>query len=183
MVTRSSIGGMIWKVAREVATPVAFFDQISQKDRETLGSAWSDAPITQKLKILTNITIGRMTGINPFKDEVQAPATQNFGGIFNRWTGLGAGLLIYGLVAKNLKVGGKTILPHGPKLSSLGKRVLTGGAFGGFFDAPGNGTKSISGTRHIQLQGSQTNTSQRTFHNTSNQLVVLDSAESSLRGV
>lgn len=181
--TRSGIGGMIWKFARELATPVAFLDQISQKDRETLGTAWSDAPITQKLKILVNIVGGRMTGINLFPGEVQAPQTINFGGIFNKWTGLGVGLMIYGSISKHVKIGGTTILPHGSKLSALGKRLLTGGAFGGLFDAPSDGSKAATGTRHIQLQGSQTNTSQRTFHNTSNQLVVLDSAESSLRGV
>lgn len=182
MVNKSNIGSMIWKVAKELATPVAFLDQISAKDRETLGDSWSNAPITQKLKILTNIVGGRITGINLFKDEVQAPQTINFGGIFNRWTGLGAALLVYSFVAKGIKINGSTLLPHGSKLAQIGKRLLTGGAFGGIFDAPADGSKAATGTRHIQLAGSnsisQTNT---TFHNTSHGLVLVDSGESSFR--
>ena len=183
MATKTGIGGMIWKVARELATPVAFLDQISSKDRATLGVAWTAAPTTQKLKILANIVTGRITGINFFSDEVQAPQTINFGGIFNKWSGLGVGLIIVGAVVENLKINGKKILPHGSKMGQIGHRLLTGGVFGGIFDAPNDGSKPVTGTRHIQLAGSQTNTSQRTFSNTSNQMLVADSAESSLRGV
>jgi len=103
--------------------------------------------------------------------------------IFNKWTGLGVGLIIYSFVAKGIKINGKTLLPHGSKLEQIGKRLLTGGAFGGVFDAPADGTKEITGTRHIQLAGTQTDTVQKTFHNTGNQILVQDSAESSLRGI
>ena len=144
---------MIWTVAREAATPISFLDQISRKDRETMGDSFNSAPITQKLKILVNIVGGRMTGINLFSDEVQAPQTINFAGMFNRWTGLGAGMLVYGFISKGVTINGQKLLPHGSKLSALGKRLLTGGAFGGLFDAPGDGSKpaQAQGTRHIQL--------------------------------
>jgi len=177
---KTGLAGMAWKVAREIATPVSFLDQISQKDRETLGTAWTAAPLTQKLKILTNIVTGRTTGINLFSDEVQAPQTINAGGMFNKWTGLGAGLIVAGAVFENFKINGKKLLPHGSKMNQLGKRLLIGGAAGGLFDAPENGSKSAQGgTRHIQLAGvSQT---QNTFHNRGNQILVSDSGESSFR--
>lgn len=154
---KAGVGNIIWKVTKEVAGPLVFVEQLTHKDRETMGDEFNDAPITQKAKILVNIIGGRMIGISPFKDEVQAPQTINFSGIFNRWTGLGIALKAYGLTSKGIKVDGKTLLPHGSKLEQLGTRVLTGGVAGGIFDAPpGSGVKSSqTGTRHIKLIGTQ----------------------------
>jgi len=159
------LGGLVWKVARELATPVSFLDQISKKDRQTMGAAVNNAPITQKLKIMTNIVLGRTMGINPFSDEVQAPQTINFGGMFNRWTGLGAGAIIYSFIAEAITINGKKILPHGGKLRQIGIRTLTGGAAGGIFDAPGDGSKpsQSKGTRNIQLDAAP---NQTIFRNT-----------------
>lgn len=181
---RKGIGNMIWKVARELATPISFLDQISRKDRETMGDAFNNAPVTQKLKILANIVTGRTTGINLFSDEVQAPQTINFSGIFNRWTALGIGMSIYGFVAKGVTINGVKILPHGSKLSQLGTRLLTGGAFGGIFDAPGDGSKpaQAQGTRNIQLDSPNTN-NQIVFKNTNiptGRSLVMNSAQRSL---
>lgn len=183
--SKKGIGNMVWKVARELATPVSFVDQITRKDRETMGAAFNQAPLTQKLKIMSNIITGRMTGINLFPNEVQAPQTINFAGIFNRWTGLGAAMmLVYGPLAKSIKINGTSILPHGSKVEQLGRRLFTGGIFGGVFDAPGDGSKPVTGTRHIQLIGSgQTNSfgSQTIFTNTSTQTSTpLDSAISAV---
>ena len=55
-----SIGKKIFPIAKNIAAPVAFIEQISAKHRQTLGTAYTQAPIGQKLKILTNIVTGSM---------------------------------------------------------------------------------------------------------------------------
>ena len=162
---KTSIGGMIWKGVKEAAGPLVFVEQLTHKDRETMGDAFNSAPLMQKGKILVNLILGRISGINPFPDEVQAPATINFSGIFNRWSGLGIGMIIYGAIDDSIKINGKTILPHGSKIKQLSSRVLTGGIFGGIFDAPGDkpAKSGQTGTKHIQLIGTQsTNLSTQT---------------------
>ena len=48
-------GGIFYKVAKTVAAPVAFIEQISEKHRATLGTNFTNASLTQKAKIMTNI--------------------------------------------------------------------------------------------------------------------------------
>ena len=46
-----SLGKKIFPIAKNLASPVAFIEQISAKHRQTLGTAYTTAPIGQKLKI------------------------------------------------------------------------------------------------------------------------------------
>ena len=48
------LGKKLFPIARALSAPVAFLEQISAKHRQTLGSAYSQAPVTQKLKIMAN---------------------------------------------------------------------------------------------------------------------------------
>ena len=146
-----SLGKKIFPIAKNLASPVAFVEQISSKHRQTLGSAYSSAPIGQKLKILTNIVTGSTTGLNIFKDEFQAPLSQlKISNIFNKWTTAGAAMIGYGIIAKSAnKALGSNIMPAISPVKSIGKQLVIGGALGGLFDdKPTSGTAS-TGTASI----------------------------------
>lgn len=61
------IGTMLFHGLKVVAAPISFFEQISEKDRATLGSTYSDASTLNQLKMILNITTGRVAGIQVFK--------------------------------------------------------------------------------------------------------------------
>jgi len=146
-----SIGKKIFPIAKNIAAPVAFIEQISAKHRQTLGTAYTQAPIGQKLKILTNIVTGSTTGMNFFKDEFQAPLSQlKISNIFNKWTSAGLGMIGYSIIAKQAnKALGSNILPAQSPIKSIGKQLLIGGGIGGLFDDKPT-TNSISqGTANI----------------------------------
>jgi len=146
-----SIGKKIFPIAKNIAAPVAFIEQISAKHRQTLGTAYTQAPIGQKLKILTNIVTGSTTGMNFFKDEFQAPLSQlKISNIFNKWTTAGAAMIGYSIIAKQAnKALGSNILPAQSPIKSIGKQLLIGGGIGGLFDDKPT-TNSISqGTANI----------------------------------
>ena len=84
-----------------------------------------------KAKLFINSVTGRLFGIGIAPDAPKFPQTFNFAGIFNKWSGLGAGLWAYGKISP--------IGPHRGKAGTLGKALLTGGILGGFFDAPDSG--------------------------------------------
>ena len=146
-----SLGKKIFPIAKNLASPVAFIEQISAKHRQTLGTAYTNAPIGQKLKILTNIVTGSTTGLNIFKDEFQAPLSQlKISNIFNKWTTAGAAMIGYGIIARSAnKALGSNIMPAISPVKSIGKQLVLGGALGGLFDdKPTSGTAS-TGTASI----------------------------------
>jgi hypothetical protein len=146
-----SLGKKIFPIAKNLASPVAFIEQISAKHRQTLGTAYTNAPIGQKLKILTNIVTGSTTGLNIFKDEFQAPLSQlKISNIFNKWTTAGAAMIGYGIIARSAnKALGSNIMPAISPVKSIGKQLVIGGALGGLFDdKPTSGTAS-TGTASI----------------------------------
>ena len=149
-----SIGKKIFPIAKNIAAPVAFIEQISAKHRQTLGTAYSQAPMGQKLKILSNIITGSTTGVNFFKDEFQAPLSQlKISNIFNKWTSAGAAMIGYGIIARSAnKALGSNIMPAISPVKSIGKQLVIGGALGGLFDdKPTTGTAS-TGTANIMPQ-------------------------------
>ena len=149
-----SIGKKIFPIARTLAAPVAFIEQVSAKHRQTLGTAYTQAPMGQKLKILTNIVTGSTTGLNLFKDEFQAPLSQlKISNIFNKWTTAGIGMIGYGIIAKSAnKALGSNIMPAISPVKSIGKQLVIGGALGGLFDdKPTSGT-ATQGTASIMPQ-------------------------------
>ena len=48
-----SIGKKIFPIARTLAAPISFVEQVSSHWRAQLGTAYSSAPMAQKAKILT----------------------------------------------------------------------------------------------------------------------------------
>ncbi len=146
-----SIGKKIFPIAKNLAAPVAFIEQISAKHRQTLGTAYSAAPMGQKLKILTNIVTGSTTGLNLFKDEFQAPLSQlKISNIFNKWTSAGVGMIGYSIIAKQAnKALGSNLMPAISPVKSIGKQLVIGGALGGLFDdKPTSNSRSV-GTANI----------------------------------
>jgi hypothetical protein len=131
--------------------PIAFIEQISAKHRQTLGTAYTQAPLGQKLKILTNIVTGSTTGLNFFKSEFQAPLSElKISNIFNKWTSAGVGMIGYSIIAKSAnKALGSNIMPAISPVKSIGKQLVIGGALGGLFDdKPTTGT-ATQGTANI----------------------------------
>jgi len=149
-----SIGKKIFPIAKNIAAPVAFIEQISAKHRQTLGTAYTQAPIGQKLKILTNIVTGSTTGMNFFKDEFQAPLSQlKISNIFNKWTSAGLGMIGYSIIAKQAnKALGSNILPAQSPIKSIGKQLLIGGGIGGLFDDKPMTNTVSTGTANIVPQ-------------------------------
>ena len=146
-----SLGKKIFPIAKNLASPVAFIEQISAKHRQTLGTAYTNAPIGQKLKILTNIVTGSTTGLNIFKDEFQAPLSQlKISNIFNKWTTAGAAMIGYGIIAKSAnKALGSNIMPAISPVKSIGKQLVIGGALGGLFDDKPHSGNTHTGTANI----------------------------------
>ena len=149
-----SLGKKIFPIAKNLASPVAFIEQISAKHRQTLGTAYSSAPIGQKLKILTNIVTGSTTGLNIFKDEFQAPLSQlKISNIFNKWTTAGAAMIGYGIIARSAnKALGSNIMPAISPVKSIGKQLVIGGALGGLFDDKPTTATASQGTANIMPQ-------------------------------
>lgn len=150
------IGKKLFPIAKTLAAPVSFIEQISAKHRQVLGSAFTDAPVTQKLKILTNIVTGSASGFNFFKDEYQAPMSQfKIENIFNKWTKTGAIMLGYGVVAKEVNKSLKmNVLPVGGKIRQIGKQLLIGGGIGGILDDKVESAQQTTqqGTAHLSPQ-------------------------------
>ena len=157
-----SIKKIVYPIVKFGSSPVAFIDQISAKDRQILGSAYDNAGMVQKVKILSNIIMGRTTGINPFSSEYKAPQTINPSGVINKWTNGGAIGLVYGILGKaiNNKLGMGNVVPATTEIRTIGKSLIIGGALGGFFDDKvSNPHKSSSvGTRQYSMTNMPTQT-------------------------
>jgi len=91
-------------------------------------SASAGQPIASRAQNFVNSLSGRITGYTPFKSATGAniPQTISIDGMFNKWSGIGLGTLIYSMVPIKM-------LPHKGKAKTLGKSLLTGGILGGLF--------------------------------------------------
>ena len=118
---------------------LAFLQQVSGEDMH----AAQNLPIGDKAKVLVNSLTGRIFGVGVVPGLNSPPQTFNFGGIVNKWSGLGDGLW---LLSKQ-PIG----LPHKGKAGRLGKSLLTAGVLGGFF-SPGNTEPTTSHIHSPLLQ-------------------------------
>ncbi len=142
------IGNKLFPFVKAVSAPIAFLEQITAKDRLTLGATFTQATTTTQLKILSNITLGRLAGITPFHKLADgtilptAPQTINPSGVINKWTNAGLIGIGYKILGGALNKFGKdmglgsSLVPETSKIGSIGKSVFIGGAIGGFFDDP-----------------------------------------------
>jgi len=89
-------------------------------------SASAGQPIATRAQNFINSLSGRITGYNPFPQTGTVPQTISIDGIFNKWSGIGLGSWIYGMIPMKQ-------LPHKAKAKTLGKALLSGGILGGLF--------------------------------------------------
>jgi len=120
---RKSIGSQWGKISKGAGV-LAALSQITGTDM----SASAGQPIGARAQHFLNSLSGRITGYTPFKNAAGAsiPQTISIDGMFNKWSGIGLGTLIYSMVPIKM-------LPHKGKAKTLGKSLLTGGILGGLF--------------------------------------------------
>jgi len=111
-----------WKKISTGAGALAFLSQVTGSDM----SASAGQPIATRAQNFINSLSGRITGYNPFPQTGTVPQTISIDGIFNKWSGIGLGSWIYGMIPMKQ-------LPHKAKAKTLGKALLSGGILGGLF--------------------------------------------------
>ena len=122
--------------ANKLASPVAFWSQLSQKDYEVLNASpqYHALDYLGKLKVASNILTGSLTGRVLFGDQYNPSPNGspriNPAGVINKWTGIGIAGKIYSLVGKQMG------LPEQATIGRIGTKLIYGGAVGGFFDPP-----------------------------------------------
>ena len=136
-----------WGKISKGAGVLAALSQITGTDM----SASAGQPIGSRAQNFVNSLSGRITGYTPFKSAAGAsiPQTISIDGMFNKWSGIGLGTLIYSMVPIKM-------LPHKGKAKTLGKSLLTGGILGGLFSVgnPHN-TNLITPSRALTVSSSE----------------------------
>ena len=136
-----------WGKISKGAGVLAALSQITGSDM----SASAGQPIGSRAQNFVNSLSGRITGYTPFKSATGAniPQTISIDGMFNKWSGIGLGTLIYSMVPIKM-------LPHKGKAKTLGKSLLTGGILGGLFSTgnPHN-TNLIAPSRALTVSSSE----------------------------
>jgi len=136
-----------WGKISKGAGVLAALSQITGTDM----SASAGQPIGSRAQNFVNSLSGRITGYTPFKSATGAniPQTISIDGMFNKWSGIGLGTLIYSMVPIKM-------LPHKGKAKQLGKSLLTGGILGGLFSVgnPHN-TNLITPSRAMTVSSSE----------------------------
>ena len=131
-----SIKSWIRKGVNTVAGPVAFWNQLSEKDYAVLNATpeYRALDYMGKAKVALNIITGSMTGRVLFSDQYNPSPNGNPrinpAGVVNKWTPVWLAGKIYGKVGRSMK------LPEAASIDRIGSKVIFGGAVGGFFDPP-----------------------------------------------
>ena len=118
-----SIGSQWGKISKGAGV-LAFLSNVTGSDM----SASAGQPIGARAQNFGNSLLGRISGYTPFKNAAGANTPQTIGidGIFNKFSGIGLGTLIYGMLPVKM-------LPHKGKAKTLGKSLLTAGILSGIF--------------------------------------------------
>jgi len=111
-----------WKKISTGAGALAFLSQVTGHDM----AASAGQPIATRAQNFVNSLSGRITGYNPFPQTGTVSQTISIDGIFNKWSGIGLGAWIYGMLPVKQ-------LPQKAKAKTLGKALLSGGVLGGLF--------------------------------------------------
>ena len=134
--TKDSIKSMIRKGINTVAGPVAFWNQLSEKDYQVLNATpeYRALDYMGKAKVAVNIITGSMTGRVLFSDQYNPSPNGNPrinpAGVINKWTPVWLIGKIYGKVGKSMK------LPEYASINKISNKILFGSVIGGFFDPP-----------------------------------------------
>ena len=127
---------MIRKAVTTASAPVAFWNQLREKDYEVLNATpeYQSADYMTKAKIALNIITGSMTGRVVFSDQYTPTPNGNPrinpSGIINKWTPVWIAGKIYGNLGKRLK------LPEYATVNKASNGIAFGSIIGGFFDPP-----------------------------------------------
>jgi len=153
-----SVKALVRSWANKLASPVAFWSQLSQKDYEVLNASpqYHALDYLGKLKVASNILTGSLTGKVLFSDQYNPSPNGspriNPAGIINKWTGIGIAGKIYSLVGKQMG------LPEQATIGRIGTKLIYGGAVGGFFDPPSAGGRitTYAVTPNVMVQNRAT---------------------------
>ena len=106
-------------------------------------------PIATRAQNFVNSLSGRISGYNPFPQTGTVPQTISIDGMFNKWSGIGLGAWLYGMLPVKQ-------LPQKGKAKTLGKSLLTAGVLSGLFMGgnPHN-TNLLSPSRAITVSSSE----------------------------
>ena len=133
-----SIKSMVRQIVSKGSAPLAFWQQLSEKDYQVLNADGNYRALDYlgKLKVASNILTGSLTGRVLFSDQYNPqPGGQpriNPAGIINKWVGIGIAGKLYGKLGKSMK------LPEASMIDRVGSKLIFGGSIGGFFAPPGN---------------------------------------------
>ena len=98
-INKKRVGKSIKSNWRKISTGVgalAFLSQVTGADM----AASAGQPIGARAQNFGNSLIGRITGYTPFKNAAGAntPQTISIDGMFNKWSGIGLGTWLYGML-------------------------------------------------------------------------------------
>ena len=133
-----SIGSQWGKISK-VAGVLAFLSNVTGSDM----AASTGQPIGARAMNFGNSLLGRISGYTPFKNAPGANIPQTIGidGIFNKFSGIGLGTLVYGMLPVKM-------LPHRGKAKTLGKSLLTAGVLSGLFMSTNNRSSNLIAPSH-----------------------------------
>jgi len=133
-----SIGSQWGKISKGAGV-LAFLSNVTGSDM----SASAGQPIGARAQNFGNSLLGRISGYTPFKNAAGANIPQTIGidGIFNKFSGIGLGTLIYGMLPVKM-------LPHKGKAKTLGKSLLTAGVLSGLFMPTNNRSSNLISPSH-----------------------------------
>ena len=135
-----------WGKISKGAGVLAFLSNVTGSDM----SASAGQPIGARAQNFGNSLLGRISGYTPFKNAAGANTPQTIGidGIFNKWSGIGLGSFVYGMLPVKM-------LPHKGKAKTLGKSLLTAGILSGIFMPTNTQSNLISPSRAITVSSSE----------------------------
>jgi len=133
-----SIGSQWGKISKGAGV-LAFLSNVTGSDM----AASTGQPIGARAQNFGNSLLGRISGYTPFKNAPGANTPQTIGidGIFNKFSGIGLGTLIYGMLPVKM-------LPHRGKAKTLGKSLLTAGVLSGLFMSTNNRSSNLIAPSH-----------------------------------
>jgi len=133
---KESIVSKVTNVVDKLASPVAFWTQLTSKDYQILNADenYRNLPNMEKAKVAVNILTGSITGHVFFPGHYNPSSNGepriNPAGVINKTVGIGVMGKLYGAVGKSMK------LPRHASINKIANKVIYGGVVGGFFDPP-----------------------------------------------
>ena len=149
-INKKRVGKSIKSNWRKISTGAGVLAVLSNITGHDMAAS-AGQPIACRAQNFSNSILGRVTGFIPFKNAAGAntPQTISIDGMFNKYSGIGLGTWIYGMLPVKQ-------LPHKATAKTLGKSLLSGGVLGGLFSTgnPHN-TNLLSSSRVVSVPTSE----------------------------